>query len=118
MCRDRLHRRRLIGTFDPQVIKGTDTYPLDIVDDHLYERLERLHAAQRIRVPKPVSGKRDGRVTSGSSCSSLPAAAPDLDGGEVVDSSSGNPSNFGSVVFFAGSSGMGVQENQCPGSDR
>jgi hypothetical protein len=27
----------IIGTFDGKVIKGTDTYPLDIVDDHMYE---------------------------------------------------------------------------------
>jgi hypothetical protein len=27
----------IIGTFNGQVIKGTDTYPLDIVDDHLYD---------------------------------------------------------------------------------
>jgi hypothetical protein len=29
----------LVGLMDPAVIKATNTYPLDIVDDHMYTLL-------------------------------------------------------------------------------
>lgn len=35
----------LIGFFDGKLIKGTDTYPLDIVDDHLYDLAPYFHEA-------------------------------------------------------------------------
>ncbi len=42
----------IIGTFDGKVIKGTDTYPLDIVDDHMYD-LSGVYSPAARWVPNP-----------------------------------------------------------------